>query len=100
MLREIVFSAITFYCPCVKCVGPNVSHGLTSSGVYPEEGWTLACPRGWKGRMIWMEGVGVGQCEDTGSAITGRRVDVFVRSHSEALHRGILRKVRGFWWNP
>jgi 3D (Asp-Asp-Asp) domain-containing protein len=52
---------------------------------------TAACEKRLLGRWVLIEGVGARLCEDTGSAITRGRVDIFVESHEKALTLGVLR---------
>ncbi len=89
MLGPLTLAVVTYYCACAICCG-QWSGSPTSSGVWPEPGWTIACPRALTARraLLWIEGLGVRQCEDTGRAINGRRIDVYVETHAEATRRG------------
>jgi 3D (Asp-Asp-Asp) domain-containing protein len=40
-------------------------------------------------KTIYIEGVGVRTCDDTGSKITSNRVDVYFTNHREALRFGV-----------
>jgi 3D (Asp-Asp-Asp) domain-containing protein len=92
VLAELTL-VLTFYCGGRCCVGTHVEHGLTRSGVRPTPGWTVAAdPRRFPlGTVLWVEGLGERMVQDTGSRIRGRRVDVFVRDHKEALSLGRRR---------
>lgn len=53
--------------------------GLTASGTTVKEGRTVACPSSLKqGTRLYIEGIGTRVCEDTGSAIKGKKIDVYV----------------------
>lgn len=77
---------ITHYCPCKRCGG-----GLTATGTKPKVGRTIAVdpkdiPYGSKVKI----GKKTYVAEDTGSALTGRKViDIFCKTHSEALRKGV-----------
>ncbi len=79
---------ISHYCPCSQCCGPY--GGTTASGVKPVAGRTIAVDRRVisLGRQVSINGH-VYTAEDTGGAIKGNRIDVFVSSHSEALRKGV-----------
>ncbi len=88
---------VTAYCDCGKCCnwkrnwrfkpiiasGPHAGRakdvGRTASGVYAEEGRTIAADtsRYPFGTVIDVPGYGMGRVEDRGSAIQGERLDVF-----------------------
>ena len=78
------------YCPCEKCCG-QWSGGPTASGVMPEEGRTVAAD--WDvlpaGTEIYIDGVGWRTVEDTGSGITGDKLDLYMDSHEAALKFGV-----------
>lgn len=80
---------VTYYCACEKCCG-NVN-GITASGAKVSEGVTMATdPNKIKlGATVYVEGVGIRIAQDTGGAIKGNRVDVYVKSHEEALKLGV-----------
>ena len=80
---------ITHYCPCSRCCGK--SDGITASGTKPKVGRTIAVdPK----QIPYGSKVKIGKktyiAEDTGSALTGRKViDIFCKTHSEALRKGV-----------
>ena len=79
---------ITHYCHCAKCNG-KWANQPTASGVMPEVGRTIAVdptvvPLGSVVEINGKEYV----AEDTGSAIKGNRIDIFVESHELALDLG------------
>lgn len=79
---------ITHYCPCEECCGKT--DGITFTGTKATEGRTIAVdpeviPLGSEvniGGQVYI-------AEDTGGAIKGNRIDVFVNSHEEALELGV-----------
>jgi 3D (Asp-Asp-Asp) domain-containing protein len=77
---------ITAYCLCLICT--HSTRGITSSGRHAEVGITAACGPELRGRLIWIEGIGVRWCEDSGSGIGRGRVDVLVASHAAARQFG------------
>lgn len=96
---------LTAYCPCAECCGKWAGlGGATASGMLPWESVTVAADRSliplWS--ILEIEGMGVRIVEDTGSAVKGRHLDVFVKDHETAKKFGvryvrvrILQKGRG-----
>lgn len=80
---------LSFYCPCYSCNGNT--HRKTASGTTLTEGRTVAVDKRTipLGTKIHIEGFGDFIAEDTGSAIKGNRIDVYVSSHAQALQLGI-----------
>ncbi len=76
---------LTAYCSCKKCCG-KWSGGSTYSGVMPQEGRTIAVdPRVIPlGSRVYIDGYGEYIAEDTGSAIKGNRIDIYMDSHEAA----------------
>ncbi len=61
-------------------------YGITSSGAVVEEGRTIAVdpkviPIGW---WVYIEGIGFRRAEDTGSAVKGKKIDVYYDSEKHA----------------
>jgi uncharacterized protein YabE (DUF348 family)/3D (Asp-Asp-Asp) domain-containing protein len=61
-------------------------YGVTASGAVVKEGRTIAVdpdiiPLGW---WVYIEGIGFRRAEDTGSAINGKKIDVYYDSHGRA----------------
>lgn len=78
---------ITFYCPCKKCCGKT--NGITASGAKAKARHTIAAPKGIAfGTKIKIEGLGTYIVEDRGGSIKGKRLDVFVKDHKQALKLG------------
>ena len=80
---------LSFYCPCKTCNGN--SHKKTASGTTLSVGRTIAVDSSVipLGSKVYIEGFGEYVAEDTGSSISGNRIDVLVSSHSEAYRLGI-----------
>lgn len=78
------------YCQCEKCCG-YWSGGPTASGTMPEAGRTVAAD--WSvipaGTEIYIDSLGWRTVEDTGSGITGDKLDIFMESHQAALEWGV-----------
>lgn len=80
---------LTHYCACAKCCGPN-AQGITASGKRVEENKTIAVdpkviPLGTKVIINGQEY----EAQDTGSAIKGNIIDIYVADHQEALKLGV-----------
>ena len=84
---------ITHYCKCTRCCGKN--DGITATGTQATAGRTIAVDP--KVIPLGTEVIIDGQsyiAEDTGGAIKGNKIDIYVDSHSEAIQRGrITREV-------
>src|SRR5258706_12388663 len=79
---------VTAYCPCSECVG-LYSGGPTASGVMPKPGVTIAAPRSIPfGTILEIPGVGRRVVQDRLALRYDNRIDVFVRSHTEAKRFG------------
>lgn len=86
---------VTAYCPCHICCGK--SDGITSSGKPAQARRTIATdptviPLGTR---IYLDGIGTFVAEDTGSAIKGNKIDVFMNDHQQALEFGV-RNTKAF----
>jgi 3D (Asp-Asp-Asp) domain-containing protein len=63
--------------------------GQTASGVQAGRGTIAADTRLYPfGTIMYIEGYGYGKVEDRGGAIKGQHVDLFFRTHQEALEWG------------
>lgn len=87
---------LTAYDAGYNSTGKTEEHphfGLTYSGTTVEEGRTVAVdpnviPLGW---WIYIEGVGLRKAEDIGSAIKGKKIDVYMDSEDQANRFGRKR---------
>ena len=91
--KELGEYTISFYCDCPICT-KTAKGSKTASGIKPKEGRTIACDGNVlkMGDIVYIETVGVRVCEDKGSAIKGKRIDVYMDDHDIANKMGI-RKV-------
>lgn len=84
---------LTAYSAGVESTGKSKSHpsyGITSSGTRVTEGRTIAVdpkiiPMGW---WVYIEGIGFRRAEDTGSAVKGKKIDVYFDSEAYATKFG------------
>jgi len=77
---------ITFYCGCYKCNGKWTDQP-TASGVYAEEGVTIATGKEFAfGTKIMIQGH-VYTVQDRG--VPNGCIDIYVNSHSECNRRGL-----------
>lgn len=82
---------LTAYCPCPICCGiySNMTNPTTASGTRATQGRTIATDTSVIpfGSKVVINGQ-IYTAEDTGSAIKGKRIDIFFESHTEALYFG------------
>lgn len=84
---------VTAYCCCEKCCGKNIKHpayGITAIGTKATEGRTIAVdpkiiPLG---STVYLNGKPY-VAEDTGSAIKGNKIDMFINDHQRAQNFGV-----------
>ena len=93
---ELVYAGnfkLTFYCPCSSCCGEN-AQGITASGTVATEGRTVSADPNILplGTRIYIDGYGELVVEDTGSAINGNVLDIFLNSHESCLQEGVQYK--------
>ena len=85
----------SWYCPCDVCCGVwsrdglrllEPALGITATGKPPVEGRTVAVDPDVipLGSLVEIEGIGVRRAEDTGGAIRGKSVDIYVVDHAAA----------------
>ena len=91
--RAVVME-VTGYCPCKKCCGPK-AQGITASGkhVSYNNGKFVAAdtsiiPFGTKIVIPGYAQTRPVEVQDRGGAIKGRKLDLFFKSHQEALNWG------------
>lgn len=93
-VRSLGQFRVTHYCACSKCCG-KWADGITATGTTAEEGRTIAVdpdviPLGSQVRVTYADGtVAEYIAEDTGSAIHGNRLDVFIADHGRAWDLGV-----------
>ncbi|MCK5528976.1 MAG: 3D domain-containing protein [Kiritimatiellae bacterium] len=115
IVRELL---TTGYCKCGECCGwkrnwygravysygPNKGKkkvvGQTASGTIARPGTIAADTKLYPfGTIIYIEGYGYGRVEDRGGAINGQHIDLYFRSHKQALEWG-RRTVKARIWKP
>ena len=82
---------LTFYCACRSCSG---GYGAgTATGTRCTEGRTIAVdPRVIPlGSKVYIEGFGDFIAEDTGGAIKGNKIDIYLSDHSRCYALGVTR---------
>lgn len=86
---------ITYYCGCRKCNGRWYGYPA-KNGEPLKEGYTIAVDpkviplNSW----VYIEGIGDFKACDTGSAIKGNKIDVFVNDHNKCLKLGKKTNVK------
>lgn len=86
---------LTFYTP-TELGATSANQLLTATGTVPKEGRTIAVdPRIIKkGSIVYIEDWGYYIAEDTGSAIKGKRIDIFLDSYEMAKQLGNNKKAK------
>ncbi len=103
---------VTAYCPCKKCcewhrnwrfkavtgAGYPKKIGVTASGTKAKPGTIAADTSRYPfGTQMYIPGYGYGTVEDRGGAIKGGHIDVFFKSHQEALQWGRVKREVYIW---
>lgn len=79
----------TGYCNCSRCCG-QWAGGPTASGTKPKQGRTIAVDRNLISLGTKVEiGNKMYVAEDTGSAIKGKKIDIYYSSHNRAMSHGV-----------
>ena len=97
--RDLGDFTLTAYTAGPESTGKSPGHpayGITSSGARAVEGVTIAVDPSVIpiGSRVYIEGMGYFVAQDTGRAIKGKRIDVFMNDLEEALQFGVKRGVR------
>lgn len=95
---------LTAYTAGYESTGKTPSHpayGITSSGAKVQENHTIAVDPAVIpiGSLVYIEGIGIRQAEDTGSAIKGKRIDVYIPDLQEAMNFGVKEDVQVYVLN-
>lgn len=93
--KDLGIFRLTFYTP--HELGASHANALrTATGTRPKEGRTIAVdPKIIKrNSLVYIEGWGYYIAEDTGAAIKGNRIDIFLNSYQMAKSLGNKRKAR------
>ncbi len=90
---------LTAYCPCELCTGKT--DGITKSGVRAVQGRTVAVDPTLLslGSQLVINGH-VFTAEDTGGAIKGTHIDIYMDSHEQAMAFGTQRADVYLLWEP
>ena len=107
---------VTGYCPCKKCCGwrrtwygkPVYAYGpsrgkkkkvgVTAAGTKAKKGTIAADTNRYPfGTIMYIPGYGYGRVEDRGSAVKGEHIDLFFKTHQQALEWGREQKVVTVW---
>lgn len=101
VVQRVLSSTLTAYTAGKESTGKTPSHpayGITRSGSKAEEGRTVAVDPSIipLGSTVLIEGIGVRKAEDTGSAIKGARIDVYMNDLKEAVDFGVKKNVKVF----
>lgn len=97
VVLRVLQSTLTAYTAGKESTGKEPGHpayGITRSGSKAEEGRTIAVDPAVipLGSTVLIEGIGIRTAEDTGSAIKGTRIDVFMNNLQEALQFGVQKE--------
>lgn len=93
---------VTNYCGCVKCCGKysggsqSEAYGALGTKLTPYYSIAVDTSIIPLGTILWDEQGNYYKAEDTGSAIKGNRIDLFIGNHQEALNRGTT-ELKLFW---
>ena len=84
---------VTAYCCCKECCGKDSTHpayGITKSGTKAVEGKTIAVDPNIipLGSTVYLNDIPY-IAEDTGSAIKGKKIDLFINDHQRAKTFGV-----------
>lgn len=101
VVQRVLSSTLTAYTAGAESTGKTPSHpayGITRSGSKAQEGRTVAVDPSIipLGSTVLIEGIGIRKAEDTGSAIKGSRIDVFMNDLDEAVEFGVKKNVKVF----
>ncbi|MFC5446984.1 3D domain-containing protein [Paenibacillus aestuarii] len=99
IIKKVLNTTLTAYTAGYESTGKRSSHpeyGITYSGMKAQEGRTIAVDPNVipLGSTVFIDGIGIRQAEDIGSAIRGSRIDVFMNDLGDAQEFGIKKNVR------
>jgi 3D (Asp-Asp-Asp) domain-containing protein len=99
IIKQVISSTLTAYTAGLESTGKTADHadyGITFSGSKAAEGRTIAVDPAVIpiGSQVFIDGIGIRTAEDTGSAVRGARIDVFMDDLGQALEFGVKRNVK------
>ena len=99
MHYRCILCYLTAYTAGYESTGKTPSHpeyGITASGAKVKENHTIAVDPNVipLGTYVYIEGIGIRKAEDTGSAIKGKKIDVYIPELDEALEFGVKKNVK------
>lgn len=99
VVNKVMTSTLTAYTAGIESTGKtpdSPEYGITFSGNKAEEGRTVAVDPSIIpiGSTVYIDGVGLRTAEDTGSAIRGPRIDVFMNNLDQAKQFGVKKNVK------
>lgn len=85
---------ITHYCSCKKCNG-KWADMPAANGENLQEGYTIAVDPSVipLNSVVEIDGYGIRKAQDTGSAIKGNKIDIFIDNHEECYMLGKLKDI-------
>lgn len=86
---------LTFYCGCKECNGKW--YGFPAkNGEELKDNYTIAVDPKVIDLNTWVEIDGYGEYKacDTGSAIKGNKIDIYVSTHEEAMNMGVIEDIK------
>ena len=97
-VTQVFAATLTAYTAGYESTGKTEAHpayGITYSGTRVQEGRTVAVDPSIVplGSTLYIEGVGIRKAEDTGKAIRGRKIDVYIEDLHEARSFGVKPNV-------
>ncbi|MFE5322490.1 3D domain-containing protein [Paenibacillus sp. NPDC056579] len=99
VVKQVLSSTLTAYTAGKESTGKTPSspaYGITYSGSKAEEGRTIAVDPSVIpiGTTVFIDGIGIRTAEDTGSAVKGARIDVFMDDLKQAVNFGVKKNVK------
>lgn len=98
-ITNVFHATLTAYTAGFESTGKTPSHpqyGITASGAKVKDNHTIAVDPNVipLGTYVYIEGLGIRKAEDTGSAIKGNKIDVYIPDLDEAIAFGVKKNVK------
>ncbi|UUZ92885.1 LysM peptidoglycan-binding domain-containing protein [Paenibacillus sp. P25] len=99
VVQRVISTTLTAYTAGYESTGKKPDtpgYGITYSGNKVQEGRTIAVDPSVipLGSTVYIDGIGIRQAEDIGSAIRGSRIDVYMNDLAEAKEFGVKKNVK------